>query len=218
MSEAGRDRRPGRTGCALPVGAQRRRVPPYHDEEWGQPVRDDAGIFERLSLEAFQSGLSWLTILRKRENFRAAFARFDPAQVAAFGAGDTERLLADGSGIVRNRAKIEGGDRQRPGHAGGSRRPGRAGVALLAEAHRPARWPRRPTSRRGHRPPRRAPRNCGGSGSPSPARSRSTRCPAGLRVVDDHLMRLLPPGCVFMNIHGRDVRPAVRESHVACRD
>jgi DNA-3-methyladenine glycosylase I len=79
---------------------------PYHDEEWGRPVRDDAGIFERLSLEAFQSGLSWLTILRKRDNFRAAFAGFDPAAVAAFGAGDTERLLAD-AGIVRNRAKIE---------------------------------------------------------------------------------------------------------------
>ncbi len=78
----------------------------YHDEEWGRPVRDDTGIFERLSLEAFQSGLSWLTILRKRENFRTAFRGFDPAVVAAFGAGDTERLLAD-AGIVRNRAKIE---------------------------------------------------------------------------------------------------------------
>ena len=68
-------------------------------------MTDDRGIFERLSLEAFQSGLSWLTILRKRENFRAAFAGFDPAAVAAFGAADTERLLAD-AGIVRNRAKI----------------------------------------------------------------------------------------------------------------
>jgi DNA-3-methyladenine glycosylase I len=77
----------------------------YHDEEWGRPVHDDAGIFERLSLEAFQSGLSWLTILRKRENFRAAFASFDPAVVAAFGPGDEARLLAD-PGIVRNRAKI----------------------------------------------------------------------------------------------------------------
>jgi len=78
----------------------------YHDQEWGQPVRSDAGIFERLSLEAFQSGLSWLTILRKRENFRAAFGGFDPATVAAFGPGDEQRLLAD-AGIVRNRAKIE---------------------------------------------------------------------------------------------------------------
>jgi DNA-3-methyladenine glycosylase I len=78
----------------------------YHDEEWGRPVRDDAGMFERLSLEAFQSGLSWLTILRKRENFRAAFRGFDLATVAAFGPGDERRLLAD-AGIVRNRAKIE---------------------------------------------------------------------------------------------------------------
>jgi DNA-3-methyladenine glycosylase I len=77
----------------------------YHDQEWGLPVTDDAGIFERLSLEGFQSGLSWLTILRKRENFRAAFAGFDPAAVAAFGAADEARLLAD-PGIVRNRAKV----------------------------------------------------------------------------------------------------------------
>ena len=77
----------------------------YHDQEWGRPVRDDVGMFERLSLEAFQSGLSWLTILRKRENFRSAFAGFDPATVAAFGPADEARLLAD-AGIVRNRAKI----------------------------------------------------------------------------------------------------------------
>jgi DNA-3-methyladenine glycosylase I len=78
----------------------------YHDDEWGRPVRDDTGMFERLCLEAFQSGLSWLTILRKRENFRAAFRGFDIALVAAFGPADVERLLAD-RGIVRNRAKIE---------------------------------------------------------------------------------------------------------------
>jgi DNA-3-methyladenine glycosylase I len=77
----------------------------YHDREWGRPVRDDRGIFERLSLEAFQAGLSWLTILRKRESFRAAFAGFTPAVVAAFTEADEERLLAD-PGIVRNRAKI----------------------------------------------------------------------------------------------------------------
>lgn len=78
----------------------------YHDEEWGRPVRDDQGLYERLCLEAFQSGLSWLTILRKREGFRAAFRGFDPGKVAAFGPGDVERLMADAS-IVRNRAKIE---------------------------------------------------------------------------------------------------------------
>ena len=78
----------------------------YHNDEWGRPVRDDRGLFERLCLEAFQSGLSWLTILRKRENFRAAFAGFEMAKVAAFGPDDVARLLAD-AGIVRNRAKIE---------------------------------------------------------------------------------------------------------------
>jgi DNA-3-methyladenine glycosylase I len=78
----------------------------YHDAEWGRPVTDERGLFERLSLEAFQSGLSWLTILRKREGFRAAFAGFDADAVARFGDEDVERLLADAA-IVRNRAKIE---------------------------------------------------------------------------------------------------------------
>jgi DNA-3-methyladenine glycosylase I len=78
----------------------------YHDQEWGRPVRDDVGLFERLTLEAFQSGLSWLTILRKREAFRAAFRGFDPAAVAGFDETDRERLLSD-AGIVRNRAKID---------------------------------------------------------------------------------------------------------------
>ena len=78
----------------------------YHDEEWGRAVRDDTAMYERLCLEAFQSGLSWLTILRKRENFRAAFAGFDLTAVAGFGPADVARLLTD-AGIVRNRAKIE---------------------------------------------------------------------------------------------------------------
>nr|WP_202420139.1 DNA-3-methyladenine glycosylase I [Actinomadura rayongensis] len=78
----------------------------YHDEEWGRPVRDDRGLYERMCLEAFQSGLSWLTILRKRAGFRAAFAGFDPERVAAFGPADEARLMAD-AGIVRNRAKIQ---------------------------------------------------------------------------------------------------------------
>ncbi len=78
----------------------------YHDTEWGRPIRDDNGLFERLTLEAFQSGLSWITILRKRPAFRAAFAGFDIGKVAEFGEADVERLLAD-AGIVRNRAKIE---------------------------------------------------------------------------------------------------------------
>ena len=78
----------------------------YHDEEWGRPIRDERGIYERLCLEGFQSGLSWLTILRKREAFRAAFAGFDPERVARFGERDVERLLGD-AGIVRHRGKIE---------------------------------------------------------------------------------------------------------------
>jgi DNA-3-methyladenine glycosylase I len=77
----------------------------YHDEEWGRPVTDDIRLFEKICLEGFQSGLSWLTILRKRENFRAAFARFDFEKVALFGDADIERCLAD-SGIVRHRGKI----------------------------------------------------------------------------------------------------------------
>lgn len=78
----------------------------YHDTEWGRPVRTDNGLFERLTLEAFQSGLSWLTILRKRASFRQAFAGFDIASVAAFGPLDRARLLEE-AGIVRNRAKID---------------------------------------------------------------------------------------------------------------
>jgi len=78
----------------------------YHDEEWGVPLHGEVALFERLSLEAFQSGLSWITILRKREGFRAAFQGFRPVKVAKFGDADVARLLTD-TGIVRNRAKIE---------------------------------------------------------------------------------------------------------------
>lgn len=78
----------------------------YHDQEWGQPVRGDAALFERLSLEGFQAGLSWITVLRKRPAFREAFAAFDPMIVARFGPADIDRLMAD-AGIVRNAAKIE---------------------------------------------------------------------------------------------------------------
>lgn len=78
----------------------------YHDDEWGRPVHDDVRLFEKLCLEGFQSGLSWLTILRKRAGFRAAFAGFDPAVVAGFDDDDIDRLLGD-AGIVRHRGKIE---------------------------------------------------------------------------------------------------------------
>jgi DNA-3-methyladenine glycosylase I len=78
----------------------------YHDKEWGRPLRGPVALFERMSLEAFQSGLSWLTILRKRENFRRAFSGFDIGKVARFTDADVQRLMAD-AGIVRNRAKID---------------------------------------------------------------------------------------------------------------
>ena len=94
----------GRARCRW--GASTPEYAAYHDEEWGRPVRDANGLYERLCLEAFQSGLSWLTILRKREGFRAAFADFRIAAVARFGERDAERLMGD-AGIVRNRAKID---------------------------------------------------------------------------------------------------------------
>lgn len=78
----------------------------YYDNEWGRPVTSEVGLFERLTLEAFQSGLSWATILRKRENFRAAFAGFDPVTVAGFAPDEVDRLMQD-AGIVRNLRKIE---------------------------------------------------------------------------------------------------------------
>jgi DNA-3-methyladenine glycosylase I len=113
----------------------------YHDGEWGRPVTDDAGLFERVSLEGFQAGLSWLTILRKREAFREVFAGFDPATVAGFGDEEVGRFMGDAR-IVRNRAKIEatiGNARALLAmHAAGER------LADLVAAHRPA----------GHTPPR----------------------------------------------------------------
>jgi DNA-3-methyladenine glycosylase I len=94
----------GRKRC--PWGLSAPEYLTYHDDEWGQPITDDNGVFERLTLEAFQSGLSWLTILRKRPGFRAAFAGFDIGAVASFDEKDRARLLADAA-IVRNRAKID---------------------------------------------------------------------------------------------------------------
>lgn len=103
------------TSAALPGSDGRLRCPwaiglpdyeRYHDDEWGKPLRGDGALFERLTLEGFQSGLSWLTILRKRENFRAAFANFDPVVMAAYGESDRARLLGD-AGIVRHRGKID---------------------------------------------------------------------------------------------------------------
>ena len=94
----------GRARC--PWGASTPDYVAYHDEEWGRPVAEDDRLFEKLCLEAFQSGLAWITILRKRKNFRAAFAGFSVHAVAGFGPADVDRLMAD-AGIVRNRAKID---------------------------------------------------------------------------------------------------------------
>ncbi|MGK8501218.1 DNA-3-methyladenine glycosylase I [Nocardia asiatica] len=94
----------GLVRCAWPLETQLYRD--YHDNEWGKPLHGDDALFERLCLEAFQSGLSWLTILRKRPAFRAAFAGFSIERVADFGADDVARLMAD-AGIVRNRSKID---------------------------------------------------------------------------------------------------------------
>jgi DNA-3-methyladenine glycosylase I len=98
----------GRVRCGWAVGAASDLTlyRDYHDTEWGRPLRDSAALFERVSLEAFQSGLSWLIILRKREDFRRVFGGFDPQVVASYTDRDVDRLMADAS-IVRNRAKIE---------------------------------------------------------------------------------------------------------------
>jgi DNA-3-methyladenine glycosylase I len=112
----------------------------YHDQEWGREIRDDDGMFERLTLEAFQSGLSWLTILRKRPAFRAAFHGFVIEKVAKFGDGDIARLLGD-VGIVRNRAKIEAAV-----HNARAATDLPDGLAALLWSHRPPPRARRPAS------------------------------------------------------------------------
>src|SRR5258707_4541955 len=94
----------GRLRCPWSLGSAE--YLSYHDAEWGRPVRDDIGVFEKICLEGFQSGLSWLIILRKREAFRKAFVGFDYHAVARFGSSDVRRLLRD-AGIVRHRGKIE---------------------------------------------------------------------------------------------------------------
>ena len=108
----------------------------YHDNEWGRPVHGDLGLYERLTLEAFQSGLSWLTILRKREGFRRAFAGFDPAVVAEFAEADVERLLADPD-IVRNRAKITAAVTNARAVVALRKRDGDGALDRLVWSHRP---------------------------------------------------------------------------------
>ncbi|WP_438947211.1 DNA-3-methyladenine glycosylase I [Tsukamurella asaccharolytica] len=96
----------GEDGLARPAWAAAGLLREYYDTEWGMPIRDERGLFERIALEGFQAGLSWATVLRKRPAFRAGFADFDPDAVAAFDEGDVERLMTD-AGIIRNRQKIE---------------------------------------------------------------------------------------------------------------
>ena len=140
---AGMDVVVGEDGLARPAwadghGAHGELLRHYYDTEWGMPVRDERGLFERLSLEAFQSGLSWTTILAKREAFRAAFAGFDPDVVAEYRDADVERLMAD-AGIVRNRAKIVATIR----NAGATRSlRDEGGLPALVWSFRPDRTPR----------------------------------------------------------------------------
>ena len=146
----------------------------YHDEEWGRPVHGADALYERLCLEAFQSGLSWLTILRKREAFRAAFAGFAIAAVARFGPDDVERLMGD-AGIVRNRAKIDAAIANARA-ADGDRRPRRADLVVRARPGGAARRrARAPTSRRSRRSPPRWPRRSSARGSGSSGRPPRTR-------------------------------------------
>jgi DNA-3-methyladenine glycosylase I len=158
----------------------------YHDEEWGRPVTDERGLLERLCLEGFQSGLSWLTILRKREGFRAAFERFDPELVARFGEHDVERLLHDAS-IVRHRGKIEA----TIANARGTVKLREQGTSLgeLVWSHRPER----------HRSPRR-PADWQSASRESVALSRALKA-AGFRFVGPTTVYSTMQACGIVNDH-----------------
>ena len=147
-------------------------------------MRDERGLYERISLEAFQSGLAWITILRKRDNFRAAFAGFDPEAVAAFGDDDVARLMAD-AGIVRNRLKVEATIANARALLDAARRGDVAGRARLGAPRRTAAARRRPagaTSRRSRRSPRRWPRRSSAHGLPLRRADHGVRGDAGLRA------------------------------------
>jgi DNA-3-methyladenine glycosylase I len=177
----------------------------YHDEEWGRPVVDDDPLFERLALEGFQSGLSWLTILRKREAFRAAFAGFEIAEVARFGARDVKRLMAD-EGIVRNRRKIDATIEN--ARAAVRLREGDGSLAGLI-------WSFRPTRRRAPRKPADIPASTPestalsrelkrrGFGFVGPTTAYALMQACGL--VNDHLV-----GCVVRGALERERRAAFR--------
>jgi DNA-3-methyladenine glycosylase I len=174
----------------------------YHDDEWGRPVRDERGLFERLCLEGFQSGLSWLTILRKRDAFRAAFAGFDPERVARFTVRDVERLLGDAA-IVRHRGKIEAAIAN-----------ARATVALR-EAGTPLHelvWSHAP---RRHRAPRR--RSDWLSSTPESVVLANTLRRAGFRFVGPTTVYAAMQACGVVNDHlaGCFVRQAVERDRIA---
>jgi DNA-3-methyladenine glycosylase I len=158
----------------------------YHDKEWGRPVSDERGLLERLCLEGFQSGLSWLTILRKRDNFRAAFANFDPERVAAFSERDVKRLLLD-AGIVRHRGKIEAAIANAQGTLGLRER----GTPLeqLVWAHRPKR----------QRAPR-SPKDWQATTPESTALSKALRG-AGFRFVGPTTVYAAMQACGVVNDH-----------------
>jgi DNA-3-methyladenine glycosylase I len=158
----------------------------YHDEEWGRPVVDERGLLERLCLEGFQSGLSWLTILRKRENFRAAFASFDPEHVARFGGRDIRRLLSD-AGIVRHRGKIEAAIANA------------RGTLALREAGRPLHelvWSHRPKPGRPHKTIRELPATTPESVALSKELKR-----AGFRFVGPTTVYAAMQACGVVNDH-----------------
>jgi DNA-3-methyladenine glycosylase I len=158
----------------------------YHDEEWGRPVTDERGLLERLCLEGFQSGLSWLTILRKRENFRAAFANFEPEGVARFGERDVKRLLGD-AGIVRHRGKIEAAI----ANARGTLALRERGTPLdeLAWSHRPTR----------HRSPR-GPKDWQATSPESAALSKELKR-SGFRFVGPTTVYAAMQACGIVNDH-----------------
>src|SRR6266487_802343 len=158
----------------------------YHDEEWGRPVTDERGLLERLCLEGFQSGLSWLTILRKRDGFRAAFADFDPEKVARFGKRDVERLLKN-PGIVRHRGKIEAAVANARGTL--TLREGGTPLPELVWSHRPTK----------HRSPRR--RTDWRSTTPESAALSKALKRAGFRFVGPTTVYSTMQACGVVNDH-----------------
>jgi len=175
----------------------------YHDEEWGFPVLDERGLFERLSLEAFQSGLSWRTILARRDAFRLAFAGFQPDVVARYGAGDVERLLADAS-IIRNVRKIEATIAN--AQATVAQRGGEATLQRLVRSHAPASKDRAPVTWK----------DVPSTTPESTALAHELKS-CGFRFVGPTTVYALMQACGLVNDHLADcpVRPAVQRARLA---